>query len=68
MAAASVVALLVSAGTNYMQYRELSEVRTELADLQQENSVFAQELQVQRTSLQRSQEQLAVVPLRTLTP
>lgn len=61
LAAASVVALLVSAGTNYMQYRELSEVRTELADLQQENSVFAQELQVQRTSLQRSQEQLAVV-------
>ncbi len=61
LAAASVVALLVSAGTNYMQYRELREVRGELADLQQENSVFAQELQVQRTSLLRSREQLAVV-------
>lgn len=61
LAAASVAALVLSAVMNFMQYRELREVRGELADLQQENSVFAQELQVQRTSLQRSQEQLAVV-------
>ena len=61
LAAASVTALVLSAGMNYMQYRELHEVRNELVRLENDRSVLAQELQVQRTSMERTQQQLAVV-------
>ena len=61
LAAASVVALLLSAAGNFMLWRELRSTRTELARLETEHAVLAQDLHVQRTSYQHSQEQLAVV-------
>ncbi len=61
LAAASVAALLISAGGNFMLYRELHGVRERLANLENERTQLAQELQVQRTSLQESQNELAVV-------
>ncbi|MEO8588050.1 MAG: anti-sigma factor [Flavobacteriales bacterium] len=61
MAAASVAALVLSAVMNFMQYRELRDVRVELAQLQDDRSVLAEELKVQRTSMERTQQQLAVV-------
>lgn len=61
LAAASVVALLLSATGNFMLWRELRSTRTELARLETEHEVLAQDLHVQRTSYQHSQEQLAVV-------
>lgn len=61
LAAASVAALLLSAAMNFMQYQELREVRVELAQLQNDRGVLAEELKVQRASLERSQNQLAVV-------
>lgn len=70
LAAASVVALLVSATSNFLLLRELRSARSELARLGSEHEVLAQELQVQRTSFQRSQDQLAVVmdPRTDLVP
>jgi anti-sigma-K factor RskA len=59
--AASVAALLLSAVINFMQYRELRNVRSELARLENDRSVLAQELQVQRASLERSNQELAVL-------
>lgn len=61
LSAAAVVALLISLSVNVLTLRELGEVRGELARLENDRSVLAQELEVQRTSLQRSQEQLAVM-------
>ena len=61
LAAASVAALVLSAAMNFIQYRELREVRTELAQLQNDRSVLAQEMQVLKANLDRSQNQLAVV-------
>ncbi|MBL7950849.1 MAG: anti-sigma factor [Flavobacteriales bacterium] len=61
LAAASVIGLLVSAGMNFLQYNELRNVRGELARLENDRSVLAEELQVQRASLQRTNEQLAVI-------
>lgn len=61
LAAASVIGLLVSAGMNFLQYKELRNVRGELARLENDRSVLAEELQVQRASLQRTNEQLAVM-------
>ena len=61
LAAASIAALLLSAGMNFMQYRELHAVRGELARLENDRSVLAEELQVQRASMERTQQQLAVV-------
>lgn len=61
LAAASVAALLLSAAINYMQYREIREVRGELARLENDRSVLAEELQVQRTAMERTQKQMAVV-------
>ncbi len=61
LAAASVVALLLSATGNFMLLRELRHTRTELARLETEHEVLAQDLQVQRASYQHSQDQLAVV-------
>jgi len=61
LAAASVAALLISAAGNFMLYHELHGVRERLANLENERTQLAQELQVQRTSLQESQNELAVV-------
>ena len=61
LAAASVAALLLSAAINYMQYREIREVRGELARLENDRSVLAEELKVQRTAMERTQQQLAVM-------
>ena len=61
LAAASVAALLISALGNIMLYRELHNVRDRLANLENERTVLAQELKVQQTSLQESQNELAVV-------
>ncbi len=61
LAAASVVALLLSAAGNFMLLRELRHTRTELAQLESAHEVLAQVLNVQRTSFQHSQDQLAVV-------
>lgn len=61
LAAACVVALLLSATGNFVLLRELRSTRTELARLGTAHEVLAQDLHVQRTSYQHSQEQLAVV-------
>lgn len=61
LAAASVAGLVLSAGMNFLQFRELRNVRGELARLENDRSVLAEELQVQRASLQRTTEQLAVI-------
>ena len=60
-AAAGLVALLLSAVGNFMLLRELRSTRTELSRLETAHEVMAQELQVQSTSFQHSQDQLAVV-------
>lgn len=59
--AASVAALLLSAAINFMQYRELRHVRGELARLENERSVLAEQLEVQQAGFRHSQEQLAVL-------
>lgn len=61
LAAASLAGLLLSTAMNYFQYEELHAVRGELARLENDRSVLAQELQVQRTAMERANEQLAVV-------
>lgn len=61
LAAASVAALVLSAAMNFLQYRELHEVRGELARLENDRSVLAEELKVQRTAMERADQQLAVV-------
>ena len=61
LAAASVIGLLLSASMNFLQYNELRNVRGELARLENDRSVLAEELNVQRASLQRTNEQLAVM-------
>ena len=60
LAAASIGGLVLSAAMNFLQYQELKNVRTELARLENDRSVLAEELQVQRTSLKRTTEQLAI--------
>ncbi|HOY29446.1 MAG TPA: hypothetical protein PLR96_10765, partial [Flavobacteriales bacterium] len=60
LAAASIGGLVLSAAMNFLQYQELKSVRTELARLENDRSVLAEELQVQRTSLKRTTEQLAI--------
>ncbi len=61
LAAAAVAGLVLSAGMNFLQYQELHAVRGELARLEDDRSVLAEELQVQRTSMERTNAQLAVV-------
>ncbi len=61
LVAACVVGLMLSAGMNYVQFRQLHEIRNDLARLENDRSVLAQELQVQRASVERSNAQLAVV-------
>lgn len=61
LAAAAILAFILSAGVNVLMLRELGEVRGELAQIQNDRSVLAEELQVQRTSLERSNQMLAVM-------
>ncbi len=61
LAAAAMVALVVSAGLNVMTFNELRSVRNELARLESDRSVLAEELQVHRASLERTQGMLAVM-------
>ncbi len=61
LAAAAMVALVVSAALNVMTFNELRSVRTELARLENDRSVLAEELQVHRASLERTQGMLAVM-------
>jgi anti-sigma-K factor RskA len=61
LAAAATIAFVISVGLNLMVFSELRNVRVELARLENDRSVLAEELQVQRASLERSQNMLAVV-------
>ncbi|MFZ1330831.1 MAG: anti-sigma factor [Flavobacteriales bacterium] len=61
LAAASIIGLLFSVGLNVYQHNKLDNVKEELARSEQQRSVFAQEIEVQRTSLEHSKEQLAVL-------
>lgn len=61
LAAASIAALIASAYFNYRMVGELREVRGQLARMEDERSVLAQELQVQRAALTEANGQLAVV-------
>ena len=61
LAAACLFAFLLSAGMNFSLYRQIKDMRTELAELQAGRAVLAQELQVQRAALETSRSELAVV-------
>jgi len=61
LAAASVAALIGSAYFNFRMMGELREVRQQLVRMEDERSVLAQELQVQRAALSEANGQLAVV-------
>lgn len=61
LAAAAVVALLISGAANFMLYRELHQVKDRLAGIENERAVMAEQLQVQKVSMESSQRQLAVV-------
>lgn len=61
LAAASIIGLMFSVGLNVYQHSKLDTVKEELARSEQQRSVFAEEIEVQRTSLENSKEQLAVL-------
>ena len=61
LAAASIAALVVSGAFNIIQYQRLEEARTELARLENDRALLAEDLNVQRASYEQSQGQLAVV-------
>jgi len=61
LAAASIAALVVSAAFNMIQYGQLEEARTEVARLENDKAVLAEDMNVQRASFEQSQNQLAVV-------
>ena len=61
LAAAAIIALLVSGAANFILYGQLHQVKDRLADLENERAVMAEEMQVQKTSMEFSQKQLAVV-------
>ncbi len=61
LAAASVAALIGSAYFNFRMMGELREVRQQLVRMEDERSVLAEEMQVQRTALTEANNQLAVV-------
>ncbi len=61
VAAAAMVALLVSAAVNFTMYSELHTVKQRLVVLETEGAVMAEQLQVQQTSLSTAEKQLAVV-------
>lgn len=55
---AASVALLISLGVNYKFYVDLTETETQLANLRNENSVFAEDLQIQTTRFEETKNQL----------
>jgi len=61
LAAASIAALVISGAFNVIQYQRLEEARTEVARLENDKAVLAEDLNVQRASYEQSQGQLAVV-------
>lgn len=61
LAAAAVVALLLSAAGNLLLYGKLREVNDRLAELEEERTILAEQMQVQQASMKRAEDQLAVV-------
>lgn len=61
LAAAAVAALVVSAIGNWMLYSRVGAMEEQLAVLQNDRTALAQELEIQRASLETSNAQLAVV-------
>lgn len=70
LAAASVAALVVSAALNYSLYNRWKETQDRLATSEAARNVLAQDIDVQRASLQRTQQELAIVtdPGRVVVP
>lgn len=70
LAAASIVALIASAALNWSLYDRLNDTRDRLAQSEAARSVLASDMDAQRASLQRTQEQLAIVtdPGRVVVP
>jgi len=61
LAAAAVAALVLSGAGNFLLYNRLHQVNDRLADLENERSVMAEQMQVQQASMKKTQDQLAVV-------
>ncbi|HEX2616730.1 MAG TPA: anti-sigma factor [Flavobacteriales bacterium] len=61
LAAASIAALFVSAAANFFLYRKVDDMQDRLARIDAERTVLAQELQVQRTNMDRRNNELAVM-------
>jgi hypothetical protein len=61
LAAASIGALLLSGAGNWMQWSELRQVRERLAGLENERTVLAERMEVQKASLAASENELAVL-------
>ena len=61
LAAASVAALIVSAVGNWMLYNRVGAMEDQLAVMQNDRTALAEQLETQRTSLEASTAQLAVV-------
>ena len=61
LAAASVAALVVSAVGNWMMYNRVGAMEDQLAVMQNDRTALAEQLEAQRTSLEASTAQLAVV-------
>lgn len=61
LAAAAILALLCSGAANFMMYNKLNQVNDRLADLENERAVLAQRMEVQQVSMQKAQDQLAIV-------
>lgn len=60
-AVAAVVALLLSVAGNFMLYDRMQRIGDRLADLENERTVLAQQMQVQQASMKRAQDQLALL-------
>lgn len=61
LAAASVAALLVSAIGNWMLYGKVGNMEQQIASMQNDRAVLAEQMDVQRTAMEASNAQLAVV-------
>jgi anti-sigma-K factor RskA len=61
LAAASIAALLVSGIGNWMLYDKVGTMEDQMAAMQNDRTVLAEQMDVQRASLEKSNEQLAVV-------
>lgn len=70
LVAASVTALIASAALNFSLYNRLRDSQDRLANSEAARSVLAQDIDAQRASLQRTQEELAIVtdPGRVVVP